>query len=60
MVRRRPDDDPTGVGHFENESLKFLLCLAREIRLAFEAAVASKWVTWWLICSVALGGLLRG
>lgn len=52
-MRRRSDDDPTGFGHFDNELLKFVLCLVREARLAFEAAAASRWVAWgsvlWLL-----------
>lgn len=54
MASHRPDDDPNGFGHFNNEFLKFLLYLVREIRLAFEAAAASKWVTLW-VCSMVLG-----
>ena len=54
MACRRPDDDPNGFGHFDNEFLKFVLYLVREARFAFEAAVASKWLTWWT-CSMVLG-----
>lgn len=55
MARRKPDDDDDGFGHFDNEILKFLLYLVREVRRFFEAAVANKWVAWWM-CSTALGG----
>lgn len=53
MDRKPRKDDYENFGHFKNEMLKFLLCLVRELRLAFEAATASKWVTLWA-CSAVL------
>lgn len=55
MANRQPDL-PNDFGHFKNERLRFWLCVIREVRLAFEAAAASKWITYW-ICSTVLGGL---
>lgn len=40
---------------FTDERLRFWLCVIREGRLAFEAAAASKWITYWT-CSTVLGG----
>ena len=40
---------------FTDERLRFWLCVIREIRHVFEAAAASKWITY-LIFSTALGG----
>lgn len=54
-MQNRPPNPSNDFGHFKNERLRFLLCVIREIRFAFEAAVASKWLTY-LICFPALGG----
>lgn len=50
MANRQPD-----LPHFKSERLRFLLCVIREVRLAFEAAAESKWITYWS-CSTVLGG----
>ena len=55
MKRKNRKDDHDDFGHFKNEILKFLLFLVRELRLAFEAAAASKWVTWWTCSAVLVG-----
>jgi hypothetical protein len=52
---KKPDDDNDGFGHFDSEILKFLLYLVREVRFAFEAAAASKWLTWWTVSAVVGG-----
>ena len=54
MANRQPDL-PHEFAHFKNERMRFWLCVIREGRLAFEAVVASKWITYW-ICSTVLGG----
>lgn len=54
-MAKRLSDLPNDFGHFKNERLRFCLCLIREVRLAFEAAAASKWITYWT-CSMVLGG----
>jgi hypothetical protein len=56
MNRKPRKDDDDNFGKFKNENLKFLLCLVRELRFAFEAAAASRWLTWW-ICVVLLGSV---
>jgi hypothetical protein len=43
---------------FKNEYLRFWLCAIRELRYAFEAAVASKWGAP-LIVAIVLGGYAR-
>ena len=54
-MHQRPPDPSNDFGHFNNERLRFWLCVLREVRLAFEAAAESKWLTY-LIFSLALGG----
>jgi|GEM_PF-4457473 hypothetical protein len=53
MPKRPPDNDDDFV-HIKNERLRFWLCVIHEGRLAFEAAAASKWITYWT-CSTVLG-----
>lgn len=56
MARRRREDEDMGCfAEVKSDRLKFVLYLVREARLAFEAAAASRWVTWWT-CSVVVGG----
>ena len=55
MDRKPRKDDHDDFGHFKNETLKFVLCLVRELRFAFEAAAASKWVTWRTRSAVLVG-----
>lgn len=43
---------------FKSEYLRFWLCVIREIRYAFEAAAASKWIIW-SITLMVLGGYAR-
>ena len=50
----RPPDPLNDFGSIKNENLLYKLYVLRELRLAFQAAVASKWV--WLTFSLALGG----
>lgn len=50
----RPPVEPNEFGHFKNEWLLFSLCAIREARRAFEAAVSSKWMAFW-ITFLALG-----
>ena len=50
--RKNGHDD---FGHFKSEPMKFVLYLVRELRFAFEAAAASKWVTWWTCSAVVVG-----
>ena len=54
-MHHRPADSTNDFGHFKNEYLRFLLCLLREVRFAFEAAACSKWLTYWTFFLV-LGG----
>ena len=44
----RPADDQ--FGSFKSEKLRFVLHVLLQLRLAFEAAANSKWITW-LVCS---------
>ena len=39
MANPQPD-----LPHFKSERLRFLLCVIREVRLAFQAAVDSRWI----------------
>ena len=55
MDRKPPKDDHDAFGHFKSEPMKFVLYLVRELRFAFEAAAASKWVTWWTCSAVVVG-----
>lgn len=57
-MQHRPTDPSSDFRHFKNERLRFWLCVLREVRLAFEAAAASKWI--WLTFSLALGALHHG
>lgn len=54
-MHHRPPAPLNDFGHFKNEYLRFLLCLLRELRFAFEAAASSKWITYWTFFLV-LGG----
>lgn len=55
MDREPRKDEDDDFGRLKSESLKFVLYLVRELRIAFQAAAASRWITWW-ICSTALVG----
>ena len=55
MDRQPRKDGHDDFGQFKSEPLKFVLYLVRELRFAFEAAAASKWVTWWTCSAVAVG-----
>lgn len=55
MDRKPRKDNDDEFGHFKSETLKFVLYLVRELRFAFEAAAASKWVTWWTCSAVLVG-----
>jgi hypothetical protein len=52
---RVPPDNSTEFARIKNERLLFVLHLVREVRCAFEAVAASKWLTLWIV-SAALGG----
>ena len=55
MARLQPQesDDFT---HFKSERLRFVLCLVREIRLAFEKAIENKWIASLVFGVVVAGG----
>lgn len=55
MDNRLIDEDRNEFADVQSDRLKFVLYLVREMRRAFEAAAASRWVTWWT-CSVVAGG----
>jgi len=50
MDRKQPrKDDPDDLSHFQSEAVKATLYVVRQLRLAFEAAASSKWMTWWVL-----------
>jgi hypothetical protein len=55
MDQKPRKDGHDDFGHFKSEPMKFVLYLVRELRFAFEAAAASKWVTWWTCSAVLVG-----
>lgn len=48
-MARPPSDVPNGFSQIRSEKLCFVLHLARELRLAFEVAVSSRWLAWCIV-----------
>lgn len=60
MARRQREDEDLGCfAELKSDRLKFVLYLVREARLAFEAAAASRWVTWCVVVGGSASWLIK-